>query len=173
MCDDAELPAVDAQLFEFRIANRMRVQAGSAEVVELPFKSFEFLAGGQLLRLCVGDLRAQKALADTMRETGTYYWVQTPSRSFPIEPHFYFPFFAYLPLSLRTFLHQRFSLGFMDRNPNWLEARMTCEQTRLLTRAELAAIFDGCRILEERLLGVCKSYVATNMVERAGTPGRV
>lgn len=115
----------------------------------------------------VGNLRSQKSMANIIQEVGGYYWIQTPAKSFPIEPHFYFPFFAYLPLSLRTLLHERFQLGAMRRNPNWIEARMTCEETRLLTRSELAEIFDGCKILTERLFGLDKSYIATNMAKPA------
>ncbi len=122
----------------------------------------------------VGNLRSQKSMANIVQEIGQYYWIQTPAKSFPIEPHFYFPFFAYLPLSLRTLLHEHFQLGAMRRNPNWIDARMTCEETRLLTRSELQRIFEGCEILTERLFGLDKSYIATNMANQglsgAATP---
>lgn len=110
----------------------------------------------------VGNLRAQQKMASIIKEIGHYYWVQTPVKSFPVEPHFYFPFFAYLPLWSRTWLHQNFKLGFMEIEPDWLEARMVCEETRLLTKQELKAIFDDCNILTERFMGICKSYTATN-----------
>jgi hypothetical protein len=114
----------------------------------------------------VGSLRSQRNMAAVIQDLGHHYWVQTPAKSFPLEPHFYLPFFPYLPLSVRTLLHTRYDLGFMKKNENWLEARIDCEETRLLTRAELQSIFVGCQILEEKMLGLCKSYIATNMVIR-------
>ena len=111
----------------------------------------------------VGGLRDQISMAGIIRDLGQYYWVQTPARSFPLEPHFYFPFFPYLPLGLRTLLHQRFDLGFMKRNPDWLQARAMCEETRLLTCREMAGLFEDGEIIKERFLGLCKSYVATNL----------
>lgn len=111
----------------------------------------------------VGNLRDQKQMADVIKNKSNYYWVQTPARSFPLEPHFYFPFFAYLPLWIRTKLYQNFSLGFMGKEPDWFNARTTCEETRLLTLRELTHIFDSCGILKERLFMMDKSYIATNM----------
>jgi Methyltransferase domain len=111
----------------------------------------------------VGNLRAQKQMAEVVQALGDFYWIQTPAKSFPIEPHFYVPYFAYLPLSLRAFLHARVNLGWMRRASGWLEARMSCEETRLLTKRELEEIFRGCVVLKERFWGFCKSYIATNM----------
>ena len=106
----------------------------------------------------------QKRMADIVKEQGIYHWIQTPAKNFPLEPHFYFPFFAYFPLSFRTFLHTHFTLGFMGQNRNWLDARMMCEDTRLLTEKEMKALFPTSRIIKEYFFGMCKSYTATNML---------
>lgn len=111
----------------------------------------------------VGNLRAQQHMANIVKNIGSYYFVQTPAKSFPLEPHFYVPFFPYMPLSWRTYLHNRFPLGFMGQNRDWLGARIACEETRLLTYAEVAAIFAEGKVLKERILGLCKSYMVTNM----------
>lgn len=112
----------------------------------------------------VGTLRNQKYMAEMVMKLGDYYFIQTPAKSFPIEPHFFFPFFAYLPLGTQAFLHQNFHLGFLHKNPDWLSARIVCEETRLITYRELKTIFKGCDIIKERLFGLCKSYIATNMM---------
>lgn len=122
----------------------------------------------------VGNLRLQKRMADLIREIGEYYWIQTPAKSFPLEPHFYFPFFAYLPLSIRTLLHMKLNLGFKLKNSIWLESRMECEETRLLTKTEFKHLFKEGHILEEKLIGMCKSYIATNMaLNLQNQPGRI
>ena len=111
----------------------------------------------------VGNLSDQYRMAKKCEELRLYYWVQTPYKFFPIEPHFYFPFFAYLPLTMRSYLHQRFDMGFMKREPNWLKARISCENTRLLTVGELKSFFQHCDIIKERFIGFNKSIIATNI----------
>lgn len=115
----------------------------------------------------VGNLRSQQHMAAIVQDIGRYYWIQTPARSFPIEPHSCFPFFQYLPFSVKTFLHQRFTIGFMGKEKDWLKARINCEGTRLLTEREFRTIFEGCKIVKERVFGICKSYMATNMANKA------
>ena len=39
-----------------------------------------------------------------MRELAQLHWVQTPYRYFPVEPHFLFPGFQFLPLTVRAVL---------------------------------------------------------------------
>ena len=114
----------------------------------------------------VGNLRSQAIMAKHIIELSKYYFIQTPYRFFPLEPHFYVPFFSLLPLGVRTFMHQRYNLGFMPKNPDWLQARMACEDTRLLSVRELRAIFRDGRgtVIKERLMGLCKSIIATNML---------
>ncbi len=41
----------------------------------------------------VGDRANQKRFAEEVKRVGECYWVQTPNRHFPMEPHFLFPFF--------------------------------------------------------------------------------
>ncbi len=112
----------------------------------------------------VGSLSNQKRMADAVRNVCQFYFVQTPAKGFPIEPHFYFPFFAQLPLSFRALLHQKMDLGFMPKTSDWLQARIDCEDTRLLTHHEFSELFPNARILKESLFGFTKSYMATNMV---------
>jgi hypothetical protein len=72
--------------------------------------------------------------------------VQTPARSFPIEPHALLPFAHWLPVALRR--------------PYWrLGAAGAWEDIALLGRAELAALFPG-EVHAERLAGLAKSWIA-------------
>jgi 2-polyprenyl-3-methyl-5-hydroxy-6-metoxy-1,4-benzoquinol methylase len=63
----------------------------------------------------VGNLSSESQMAEAIVKLRTCYWVQSLAKSFPLEPHFYFPFFAYLPLALRAALLRRFDLGFHKR----------------------------------------------------------
>jgi len=107
-----------------------------------------------------GNFAEQYRAACEIRRISRAFVVQTPNRSFPLEPHFYVPFFNRLPLGLRSGLHQRLRLGWLPPEPDPLRARIDCDQIRLLSRKELRLLFPDARIFNERLLGLVKSFIA-------------
>jgi hypothetical protein len=107
-----------------------------------------------------GDPEDQRRMAREIRRVGRRYFVQTPNRHFPVEPHFVFPLFQFLPVSLRVHLLRRFSLGWVPRMPDAAEARAFVRSIRLLTRDELAALFPDATLHRERIGGLTKSFVA-------------
>ena len=52
----------------------------------------------------LGTYENQRRMANEVRRVGKRYFIQTPNFFFPIEPHFIFPFFHWLPLSARLML---------------------------------------------------------------------
>ncbi len=52
----------------------------------------------------VGGFDDQYRMAREIRRVGCAYFVQTPNFYFPIEPHFLFPCFQFLPLRTRAWL---------------------------------------------------------------------
>jgi hypothetical protein len=113
----------------------------------------------------VGNLLRQQHFAEEIRRISVRYVMQTPNRCFPLEPHFYVPFFPYLPLGFRSWLHQHFKLGWLAKEPDPLLARIDCDQVRLLIRKELKLLFPEAAIHSERLFGMVKSYVLTGVVD--------
>ncbi|HWS70973.1 MAG TPA: class I SAM-dependent methyltransferase, partial [Thermoanaerobaculia bacterium] len=55
------------------------------------------------------------AMAREIRRVGRRWYVQTPNRWFPVEPHFLVPFFQFLPIATRAWLLTRFDLGWLTR----------------------------------------------------------
>jgi hypothetical protein len=108
----------------------------------------------------VGDLADQHSMADEVRRVGRRYFVQTPNRYFPIEPHFLVPGFQFLPIEARARMLTRFDLGWIRRVPDLDAARERVRGIRLLTRRELARMFPKGRVYTERVLGLPKSFVA-------------
>ncbi|MGB7624268.1 MAG: methyltransferase domain-containing protein [Terriglobia bacterium] len=108
----------------------------------------------------VGTREDQRRMADEIRRVGKCYFVQTPNRGFPIEPHFMFPFFQFLPVPCRAKLLQKFNLGWFARVPDYESAKLSVQAIRLLTRQDLEQMFPEAEIFEERLLGLTKSFVA-------------
>ena len=69
----------------------------------------------------VGILRDQELMAHECVRVGKRYFVQTPNWAFPLEPHFLFPGFQYLPLAVRARLHHWRRLGWWDKAPSYSE----------------------------------------------------
>jgi hypothetical protein len=107
----------------------------------------------------VGDYGDQRRMAGEVRRVGQRYFVQTPNKYFPVEPHFLFPFYQFLPLRARAWLIGRFDLGWRKRAPDPQKALEQARSVRLLTRSELAGLFPDGTILDEKLLGLTKSFM--------------
>src|ERR1039458_1713493 len=115
----------------------------------------------------VGTLADQHAMAKEVRRLASGYFVQTPYRYFPLEPHFHVPLWAQTPLWLRTALHQKLNLGWMVVQPDYLTARSDVEQIRLLSIREMHLLFPDAELRLERIGGMVKSLMA---VRRSSTP---
>lgn len=108
----------------------------------------------------VGDFTDQLRMANEIRRVGRRYCIQTPNRYFPIEPHFVFPFFQFLPITWRAWLIQHFKLGWYSRTPDRQQAIAQVAGIRLLSRTEFMRLFPEATLYEERFFGLVKSFVA-------------
>jgi len=115
----------------------------------------------------VGKLDAQRQMAGEIKRVGKRYFVQTPNRNFPLEPHFFFPGFQFLPLSTRIWLLQHFALGWYKKIPDYTAARHEVETIRLLSRREVTRLFPEGTLHKERFAGLTVSFVIY-----AGWPAR-
>ena len=97
------------------------------------------------------SIGAQKAFAREIERLGKRYYVQTPSRGFPVESHSWLPFVGWLPRR-RLLPLLRFTNTFWVKktNPDW----------NLLNAEELSGLFEGARIIKERSFGMVKSVTA-------------
>jgi SAM-dependent methyltransferase len=108
----------------------------------------------------VGGPREQRRMADEVRRVGKRYFVQTPNRYFPIEPHFVFPLYQFLPNAIQVWLLRNFDLGWIRRARSARQAGEIISGIRLLHRAQIRDLFPGADIFEEKLLGFTKSFIA-------------
>lgn len=106
----------------------------------------------------------QRKMAKEVLRVGKYHFIQTPNYYFPIEPHFLFPGFQFLPKSVRTSLIHNFDLGHVPRKRNINDARMQVEEIRLLTVSEMRELFPHSQIWKENIGGLVKSVVAHNFI---------
>jgi hypothetical protein len=115
----------------------------------------------------VGDLHDQQRMAEEIRRVGKYYYLQTPNRNFPIEPHFQFPFFQFVPNKLRLAIVRRWSLGWYPRAKDRQQAQEWIDEIRLMTKREVKRLFPRAAILPERFVGLAKSWIAIYGPEQA------
>ncbi len=108
----------------------------------------------------VGDKEAQESMAREITRVGKRYFVQTPNRYFPLEPHFLFPFYQFLPVDWRVWLLQHAPLGWTEKIPDRTVAKRVVESVTLLSKNELCEHFPGAKIYEEKFLGLTKSLIA-------------
>ena len=110
----------------------------------------------------VGDYNDQLQMANEIKRVGKRYFVQTPNLYFPIEPHFLFPFFQFLPVYIKVWLFTNFSMGWYPKISDVQEARDLASNTQLLSKKKLLNLFPESNIYEEKVLGIVKSFIIHN-----------
>jgi hypothetical protein len=108
----------------------------------------------------VGGHWRRQAFADVVRSVAGHYWVQTPYRYFPLEPHYVGPFFQFVPLPIRGRLVARWPIGSLATVKDPAVCVGQAQQIELIGRTELRSYFPDAAVLSERVLGATKSLVA-------------
>lgn len=108
----------------------------------------------------VGDAGSRRLMAQEIRRVAKRYWVQTPNRYFPIEPHFVFPAFQFLPRWLRVWLLMHFDIGWSRRKTDRAAAEGVIDAIELIGEREMRQLFPGARIYREKFYGFTKSLTA-------------
>ena len=120
--------------------------------------SFDLVFSNSLIEH-VGGASRRSLLADVVRRTAPRYWIQTPYRYFPIEPHYLFPGYQFLPLTARAHLARSWPLVH-TRPTSWDAAVATALDVELVSVTEMKYLFPEATVLRERLSGIPKSLVA-------------
>ena len=107
----------------------------------------------------VGGNEDQIQMAEEVKRVGNRYFIQTPNKYFPIEPHFLFPFFQFLPIPFRIWLLCHFDLGWVKKVKNFEEANNTITSIRLLKKGEFIHLFPEASLYEEKIMGITKSFI--------------
>ncbi len=128
------------------------VTVGQADGTNLPYRDREFPVAfsNSVIEHVPVDL--QRAFAAEFRRVSERYYLQTPNKWFPIEPHYQLPLVQFLPDRVMKALNSRFSFGFREKG-RW-------EPVNLLSARELQRLFPDAEIHRERLFGLTKSLMA-------------
>lgn len=111
----------------------------------------------------VGGHERRERFADTVHQLSSAYWVQTPYRYFPVEPHWMAPGAQFLPVAVRAQVVRRWPLSYRRGQP--LEkALRTALSIELLDRTQLRYYFPDSLIRTETVFGLPKSLIACRTV---------
>jgi Methyltransferase domain len=103
----------------------------------------------------VGLADRQADLAREVRRLGRSYWVQTPSKWFPVEAHNGMPFWWFYPTRIRRYFIDRWR-RILPGNP-WTGM---IEETTVLSKRNLKQLFPEAAALVEHFWGIPKSSIA-------------
>ena len=113
----------------------------------------------------VGGHERRLRFAEAVRTLADAYWVQTPYRYFPVEPHWIAPPMQFLPVAVRTAFAYRWPLAH-TRPRDRADALDSVLWTELLDRTQLRHYFPDAELRAERVLGMVKSLIAMNPPRR-------
>jgi SAM-dependent methyltransferase len=130
----------------------------------LPYedKAFDIVFSNSVIEH-LSTFERQVAFAHEARRVGKALWIQTPARSFFIEPHLMAPFVHYLPMTIQKKLLRRFTLWGLLGKPSSEEIDTILSEVRLLSKSEMRQLFPDCKILHERFVGFTKSLIALRL----------
>jgi len=136
------------------------VSWSQANALALPFGPGDFdLVFSNSVIEHVGDWSAQQQFASEVRRLDTPYWVQTPNRHFPVEPHYLGIGVQWLPRAVaKPYARVASVRGWMLQPDETLDDML--DSIRLLTAREFALLFPDGDIRTERVGPLVKSFTA-------------
>jgi Methyltransferase domain len=129
------------------------IEGDACNVAQFGDRSFDVVFSNSVIEH-VGPPAKQAEFAHEVRRLGRSYWVQTPSKWFPIEAHSGMPFYWFYPEWLRAALMR----SWRKRLPAWWADYIGT--TRVLSRRRMVELFPNGRTRADYFLGFQKSYVS-------------
>lgn len=141
-----------------RAGKTPRIVAGDARGLPFADQAFDVVFGHSVIEH-LGSREGQVRMAAEVRRVGQHYFVQTPNRNFPVEPHFLMPFIQFLPVEGRARVLLALKVEyFFERITTLARARAVAQEIVLLNRQEFRQLFPVGRLVEEKVLGITKSF---------------
>lgn len=108
---DVEITVININPSEFKINHpKIKSIVGDAKNMnQFEENEFDVVFSNSVIEH-VGNYNDQLKMANEVMRVGKRYLLQTPNLYFPIEPHFVFPLFQFLPLEVKVWLMTHFDL---------------------------------------------------------------
>lgn len=135
----------------------LKIVGDARDLSMFPDKCFDIIFSNSVIEHVGGDSE-KKSMADEIIRVAKKYWVQTPNKNFPIEIHFMFPFFLFLPHQFKKIIakYWPFSMAKIFE----LDPLKELEDLQLLNKTELQSLFPEAIILPEKYFLLNKSLIA-------------
>ena len=155
--NNIEIVLLNLYKIEVKGAGFSSIKGDACNLEAMPDKSFDLVFSNSVIEHLFSIENQQKMASEVMR-VGKNYYIQTPNKFFPIEPHWVFPFFQFLPFGLKVFLTKNFNLGHIPKAKNKQEAIDLVNEVNLLSKKELENLFSESKFYIEKFMGFHKSY---------------
>lgn len=146
---------------DIRKLNNIEMIRGDATALHFADSSFDLVYSNSVIEH-VGDWSSIEAYATNVRRLAPCYYVQTPNRWFPVEPHCFGLFLHWFPLAIRRRLYRWLSLVGWSRRPSQDSIDRHLQSIRLLTARELRRLFPDATLIRERAW--CFPFVAKSFI---------
>jgi hypothetical protein len=123
------------------------------------FGKYDLVFSNSLMEHLGGHARRQQ-FARVVQEAAPYWWIQTPYRYFPIEPHWIFPGFQFLPFRTRVMICRHWNTLHEPAQKDIGAAAELVASVELISATEMGMYFPTSELWYERITGVPKSLVA-------------
>lgn len=133
-------------------------QRGDGTALAFPDMAFDLAYSNSVIEH-LGSFENQKKFAREIYRIAPRFYVQTPNKWFPVEPHFLCPFIHWLPKPMFRRLVRWFSAWGWIARPTQAEIDDQVNEIRLLTVAEMRELFPDAELVRERVLGLTKSII--------------
>lgn len=141
---------------------RQHASSAVANATAAPFAdgTFDIVFSNSVIEH-LGSKRQQQAFASEVRRLSKDgYFVQTPNRWFPVEPHYLAPFVQFVPSSIRPAVIRWATPRGWWTKPSRETCTKLCQEIHLLDAHEMRQLFPEAKIVRERFLGLTKSLIA-------------
>ena len=88
---------------------------GDATAIPLQNGAVDFVVANALLEHIMPPAQRPQFVREVLRVARKGYFISAPNYWFPLEPHYYMPFFQFLPESLKRWLSWRVRMGWMHK----------------------------------------------------------
>ncbi len=97
----------------------------------------------------IEHLDDKEKFAKIIKNSRKSYFIQTPNKNFPIEPHFMMPLFQFFPIWLKFWCTKTFRKELLPE----------VESINLLSKEDLKKLFPDATISGGKILGLTQSFV--------------
>jgi hypothetical protein len=132
---------------------------GDGTSLDYPDNSFDIAYSNSVIEHLF-SWENQLRFANEIRRVSKNVWVQTPARSFFVEPHLITPIIHFLPKKWQRHLIRNFTVWGLITRPSQSQVERFLDEVRLLTLKEIQTLFPDCVIFKEKFLFFTKAYVA-------------